>query len=186
MSNDNERKDAPQTGWPFAAFNPFAYAAMFNPAQAADQPKPAADLMAYWQQMYSMNEEQATRYFQQLVSSDMFAAAMNRYVEAITPTQEAIQRNLEKFLQANGLPTRGDITRLAEQIVTLDAKLDMVQDEIEDLIDDNNAGLSATVATLQAALENISTKLDTVAARLDKPETGRTKKSAEPDPKPAD
>lgn len=104
------------------------------------KPSPAeADVTALWRQMYDQQMETWSKAISDATGTEQFAAALGKQLETYLNAQGVMQKNLQQFmdrsLKTMNLPTRNDVTRLAEQIVALEAKVDSVEEKLDEVLD---------------------------------------------------
>jgi polyhydroxyalkanoic acid synthase PhaR subunit len=132
-----------------------------NPGQRPQQPgaNAAADPFAAWKAMFQTGEATWTTMLEQMMGSQAFTQAMGQYLENSLKAQEVARKAVETNLSAMNLPTKSDLTRLASQIVALDAKLDDLSETVEQLADE--------VKALRArGPEGFGKRLDEIAASI--------------------
>ncbi len=108
---------------------------------------PQTDPFTAWKNMTQGNEKMWTEFMSQLITTPEFAAGLGRTASSQAAMRDAIRRTAQSYLEAANMPSREDVTRLATQIVTLDAKVDDLVDRLD---------------------ENLQTTLDKFLARLDR------------------
>lgn len=91
-------------------------------AEPSSQPPP--DPLALWREWAAQAEEQWNRYFNQVMGSETFAAAMGRSLEAMLALQQRLAQQFEVVLKAWNLPTRSDIAALGERLAHIEQRLD--------------------------------------------------------------
>lgn len=127
----------------------------------------APDPFAPWRAMYQMGEEAWSQAIDQMMGTQAFSQAMSQYLENYLKTQEAVRKGVESNLLAMNFPTKSDLTRIAAQIVAVDAKLDDLSFAIDRLSDEVQAyaergasrgDLDEAIARLTAAVESLGAK----------------------------
>ncbi len=91
-------------------------------AESSSQPPP--DPIALWREWAAQAEEQWNRYFNQVMGSETFAAAMGRSLEAMLALQQRLAQQFEAVLKALNLPTRSDLAALGERLAHIERRLD--------------------------------------------------------------
>jgi polyhydroxyalkanoic acid synthase PhaR subunit len=132
--------------------------------------KGAADPFAAWRSMYQMGEESWSQMIDQMIGTQAFAQSMNQYLDNYLKAQEVTRKQVEANLGAMNVPTKSDLTRIAGQIVALDAKVDDLQVAVEELTDRIKTlsergpeGIRAELARIVAAVEGLSARSDETA-----------------------
>jgi polyhydroxyalkanoic acid synthase PhaR subunit len=147
-----------------------------NPEGTA-KPGTAYDPFAAWKSFYQMNEEAWTQMLEQMMGTQAFAKAMGQWLDNSLKAQDAARKNVEASLSAMNFPSKGDITRLAEQIVAVDAKLDDVSFAVEQLGDELRALKERGPEAVRAELEALSTQVAALAKAVGKPRATKPKAS---------
>lgn len=150
-----------------------------NPG-AAGKPGATYDPFAAWKSFYQMNEDAWTQMLEQMMGTQAFASAMGQWLDNNLKAQEVAKKNAEASLNALNFPTKSEITRLAEQIVTLDAKVDDLLFALERVGDDVQAlkerGPEGIRSELEALGQRVAELSDAAGkARTAKPATSRAK-----------
>ncbi|HEX2912199.1 MAG TPA: poly(R)-hydroxyalkanoic acid synthase subunit PhaE [Chloroflexia bacterium] len=110
-----------------------------------------ADPLALWKNLTEKNEKAWTEFLAQMVNTPEFASGLGRTISNQAAMREAVRNAAQTYLEVADMPTREDITRLAGQLVNLDARIDDLQDKIDD-----------------ASLDKLNDKLESISARLDR------------------
>lgn len=136
----------------------------------SNKPGMPPDPFGMFRQMYSANEEAFSNALNQFVNTETYAASMGKYMENAMAVQKTIQEQMERYLHANGLPTRNDFTRLSGQIVEIDGRLDDIQASLEE--DTSPAEiteikkLAGQVGALEVRLSRIENFLEQIGRTL--------------------
>ncbi len=119
--------------------------------------------MAMWQDMAQKNQEAFTKFWQQMSGGPGMAQSMSSAGPAMNTYRAMLKQAAKAYLEAADMPTRDDVIRLGEQISVFSMKLD---DMGEDL-NQNLATLPNVLGQIAATLENLSSRLERLEARLD-------------------
>lgn len=82
------------------------------------------DPFSVWRQAAQMNESQLSALFEKAAGTDAFAESLRKALEAYLNATQVSRENVERFLSASNLPTRGEVSRLAERVDTLTTRID--------------------------------------------------------------
>lgn len=82
------------------------------------------DPFAVWRQAAQMNEAQMSEFFAKAAGTDEFAEQLRKALESYLAATQVSRENVERFLSASNLPTRGEISRLAERVDILTTRID--------------------------------------------------------------
>src|SRR5438477_9772393 len=97
------------------------------------------DPFELWRQIYETNERAWNAILERTINSPAFAESSGKVLETFLAAQKTVRDNMRQYLEQINLPTREDIARLGELIVSLEEKVDQLDDR-----------LASIEATLQA------------------------------------
>ena len=97
------------------------------------------DPFELWRQIYETNERAWNSVLERTVNNPAFAESSGKILETFLAAQKTVRDNMRSYLEQINLPTREDIARLGELIVSLEEKVDQLDDR-----------LASIEATLQA------------------------------------
>lgn len=105
-----------------------AWAKLF--AQAPASP----DLLGQWKQFLDQWIEAWSKVLGQAMGTDQFAKLMGQSLDqmlvAQAPVRKAADQMIEQALQALNLPSRGQLTAVARQIVELEERIERIEDAV--------------------------------------------------------
>ncbi len=82
------------------------------------------DPFSVWRQAAQMNESQMSAFFEKAAGTDAFAEQLRKALEAYLSATQVSRENVERFLSASNLPTRGEVALLAQRVDTLTTRID--------------------------------------------------------------
>lgn len=160
-----------------------------------------ADPFSFYKQWYDATSETWSKVVGDIISTQEFSHASSQYLDNYLSFIKASRRVYEEYFKNLQLPTRSDIARVAGLVVSLEDKVDQVEDAIEDFEDhigqmvtnDTFNGLTSRLDTLEGklavlpdaiekvnALSGISGRLDAVEQQLTTVGSALTKVDALP------
>lgn len=86
-------------------------------------PSPPLDPFAVWREWVTQSEHHLNRMFNDMMGTEEFARASGSWVEAMTMFQQAVNENAQRYFQMAGVPTRTDVSELAERLAALEERL---------------------------------------------------------------
>ncbi len=96
------------------------------------------------------------------MASEEFAAllgqAMQQYLHLAAPVRQQLQSSTEELFRMLNLPSRAQVTRLAKSVISVDERVESVDDHLEALqtqVTDLNERLMALQAALTAQLQRL-------------------------------
>lgn len=128
----------------------------------------ATDPITFFKQWYDATSETWTQVIGEVMTSERFMEANRQFIETYTSAVRSSNRLTEQLLQSMQLPTRSDIARVAGLVVSLEEKVDTIEDALEGLAE-RIAGTGTSKAgsdSLEKRMQQIERKLDTLLAAL--------------------
>ncbi len=111
--------------------------------QSSRRPPDAFEL---WRQIYETNERAWNTVLERTVSNPAFAESSGKLLETFLSAQKTVRDNMRTYLEQVNLPTREDIARIGELIVSLEEKVDQLDDRLSAI----EAALRAQAAAASA------------------------------------
>jgi polyhydroxyalkanoic acid synthase PhaR subunit len=91
------------------------------------------DPFELWRQIYETNERAWNAVLERTVNNPAFAESSGKILETFLSAQKTVRDNMRSYLEQINLPTREDIARLGELIVSLEEKVDQLDDRLANL-----------------------------------------------------
>src|SRR5207245_10917989 len=88
------------------------------------------DPFELWRQIYDTNERAWNAVLERTVNNPAFAESSGKILETFLSAQKTVRDNMRMYLEQVNLPTREDISRLGELIVSLEEKVDQLDDRL--------------------------------------------------------
>jgi polyhydroxyalkanoic acid synthase PhaR subunit len=98
-------------------------------SSSSSSPRPT-DPFELWRQIYETNERAWNAVLERTVNNPAFAESSGKILETFLSAQKTIRENMRSYLEQINLPTREDIGRLGELIVSLEEKVDQLDDRL--------------------------------------------------------
>src|SRR6266568_3029395 len=95
--------------------------------EASSRPQDPFEL---WRQIYDTNERAWSAILERTVNNPAFAESTGKVLETFLSAQKTVRENMRSYLEQINLPTREDIARLGELIVSLEEKVDQLDDRL--------------------------------------------------------
>ena len=118
------------------------------------------DPFAFYKQWYDATSDTWSKVVGDIITTDEFNKASGQFMENYLGFVKTSRRVYEEYFKNLQLPTRSDITRIAELIVALENKVDTIEDTIEDLDD------SITQLPTNESFNGLTSRLDTIESTL--------------------
>jgi polyhydroxyalkanoic acid synthase PhaR subunit len=132
-------------------------------------PRRPTDPFELWRQIYDTNERAWNAVLERTVNNPAFAESSGKILETFLSAQKTVRDNMRMYLEQVNLPTREDISRLGELIVSLEEKVDQLDDR-----------LSAIEVTLrsQPSAQSAETPATTTAEPPQRPTASRARRQS--------
>ncbi|MEW9671026.1 poly(R)-hydroxyalkanoic acid synthase subunit PhaE [Ammoniphilus sp. 3BR4] len=138
------------------------------------------DPFALWKQFYDKAEEQWSQTMDEAMHKEEFSKLMGQSLNSYLQYQNVARQSAEKYLEQANMPSRQDVANVASLIVNVESKLDKLEEEVIDAL--NQSDLSKEVKTLKADMAKLSKRLDQLFDILEaKSEIAATKESKSPE-----
>ena len=95
-----------------------------------ESPNHPLDPFELWRQIYETNERAWNTILERTVSNPAFAESSGKLLETFLSAQKTVRDNMRTYLEQVNLPTREDVSRLGELIVSLEEKVDQLDDRL--------------------------------------------------------
>jgi polyhydroxyalkanoic acid synthase PhaR subunit len=143
-----------------------------------------ADPFTFFKQWYDATSETWSTLVGDIIGTEKFMEISSEFLKSYVGFYATMRRANEEYFRNLQLPTRSDIARVAELVVHLEDKVDLMDSVLEDFGDgvESNAGqfpvvlqkletverLEQRVESLEMRLDRVEGKLDAVLAALEK------------------
>lgn len=141
-----------------------------RPPHGPDLP---TDLITAYRRWYEATNQEWSRIAGKVVGSEAFIELVSRSVETYTSAMRSLRRSSEAQLSALQLPTRTDVARVASLVIGLEAKLERIEDALDDslmsakLSAQSSAGeMTVSLTALEERLSRVEGKMDAVLSTL--------------------
>ncbi len=143
------------------------------------------NLFAFYKQWYDTTSDTWAKFVEDTIGSEKFLEIVRPFLESYTTFIKTFRNAEEEYLRSLQLPTRSDVARVAELVVSLEEKVD----QIDDAFEDNYARMAtrqsiaeldrrlgqmesklyplSTVVEKMGAIESITQRLEQVESKLD-------------------
>jgi polyhydroxyalkanoic acid synthase PhaR subunit len=127
------------------------------------------DPVTFFKQWYDSSNEIWSKALEEIIGTEKFVEATNRYIESYGTFFKTFRRLNEEYFSHLQLTTRADLARVAEIIIALENKVDGIQDAFEDLQGQfPHIATLDSIRTLATHLENLDGKLRQLPEALQK------------------
>ena len=121
-----------------------------------------------WKDLYS----QSSKFFDEKISQDFPSQGMGQVLEMNLQFKKMIDESTLKYLEFINVPSRKDIADISSLIVNVDAKVDDLEEKLEEKFDNQDQeALKAELSNLKKDMKNLDNKLNQILTLLKVPET---------------
>ncbi len=165
--------------------------------QLLKQGATSPDTLAQWKRFMDDSIEAWSKVLGQAMETEGFAAAMGKFLDqylgVVGPMRKSLQSSSEEFLRSMNLPSRKQIADLASQVISLEMRLEPLEEQMEKLADGIGLNtppqklltdLAAQVGTLQTGLKALEKRMVDLSDSLSRIE-GFVRRMGEEEPEPA-
>ncbi len=122
------------------------------------------DPFDFWRQVYEANEQAWTKAMKEVTTSQGYAEAQGKMLETLLVFQKMMRDVMSAQLSSLNIPTRDDVARLGELILSLEEKVDQLDERLARVI-----SIEEKVGHLDerlAGLTDINKKVEQLDGRL--------------------
>ncbi|GAC1617272.1 MAG: hypothetical protein NVS4B7_09600 [Ktedonobacteraceae bacterium] len=130
------------------------------------------DPFSFFKEWYEATSETWAGVVDEMISSEKFIESASPFLEVYATFTKTLRRANEEYFKSLQLPTRSELARVAGLIVTLEEKVDKIEDAFEN-VEDSYANMPTREGFegLSGRMGEIESKLDTLSADLEKQHT---------------
>jgi len=123
------------------------------------------DVFTLWKEIYNKTESAWHEAIQETLEKKSFSESLGQFQSQYVQYQELVNKMTESYLKQANIPTRDEIANVASLIINVDAKVD----QLEDALDDQNAQITKEIDSLKRSVSKLEKKLDTIIELLSQP-----------------
>ncbi|MBT2739096.1 polyhydroxyalkanoic acid synthase subunit PhaR [Neobacillus sp. C211] len=119
-----------------------------------------------WKDLYS----HSSKLFDEKVSNDFPSQGMGQVLEMNLQLKKMIDESTVKYLEFMNVPTRNDIANISSLIVNVDAKVDDLEERLEENLDNQDQeSFKTELSNLKKDMKNLDQKLNQILNVLKTP-----------------
>ncbi len=122
------------------------------------------DAFSLWKNLYDQTENVWRESIEQALEQKSFAEGLGQFQNQYLQYQGVVNGMTEAYLKQLNMPTREEIASVATLIINVEAKVDDLEDQIDDVTIDHKK----EIETLKRSITRLDKKLDTVIELLSK------------------
>ncbi len=119
------------------------------------------DPVSFGVQWYNATSGPVSKFTEELLQEDKVLGPSSRYLERYTTFYKLFRRNAEESLSVLQLPTRSDIARVANLVISLEDKVDNIEEAFENFeYGYTQPATAESIVTLEGRIDRVENKLD--------------------------
>ncbi|MEH7376468.1 MULTISPECIES: polyhydroxyalkanoic acid synthase subunit PhaR [Bacillaceae] len=123
-----------------------------------------------WKDLYS----HSSKFFDEKVSNDFPSQGMGQVLEMNLQLKKMIDESTLKYLEFMNVPSRNDIANLSSLIVNVDAKVDDLEERLEENLDNQDQeSFKVELSNLKKDMKNLDNKMNQIINLLKTPEKAK-------------
>ncbi|MEH7419396.1 polyhydroxyalkanoic acid synthase subunit PhaR [Neobacillus drentensis] len=117
-----------------------------------------------WKDLYN----QSSNLYDEKIMESFPSQGVGQLLDFNLQFKKFIDETTEKYLELGNLPSRKDLANLSAQIVNVDAKVDSLEELLEDKLDstDNQVSFKSELSELKSEMKNLDKKLNQILSAL--------------------
>ncbi|WP_096201527.1 polyhydroxyalkanoic acid synthase subunit PhaR [Bacillus sp. FJAT-45350] len=122
------------------------------------------DPFSTWKELYSNTENYWGQAMEDKMKTEEFSEWLGKVVDSNLLYKQMTDKATKQYLDQMNLPSREDLANLSSLIVNLDTKVDDLEEQIEESLENQTspAVVKREMTTLKKEVKDISNKLDEV------------------------
>ncbi|PKM76059.1 MAG: hypothetical protein CVU90_14385 [Firmicutes bacterium HGW-Firmicutes-15] len=131
------------------------------------------DLVELWKEFYFKNENSWAEVLKEVITKDTFVYMLDKTLDSHLSNEKLIRQNMDKYFERSAFPSKKDIARVAEMIISVEEKVELLEDQLVDSVKSMADSMLAMAEAQKRSREEI--------AALRKDIADLNKKLAQPD-----
>ncbi|MDD3307899.1 MAG: hypothetical protein PHO29_12490 [Acetobacterium sp.] len=141
-----------------------------NHSQDKDNNIQMPDFAEVWKEMYFSNENDWARALKGFIATETFVSLLDKTLEQYLAYNKVSRQQMEKLAEKGINPTKKDVARVAELVISIEEKIDMIEfqmfDNFRKITDsllkmvDYQGKVKEEIALLKQEMALINSKLD--------------------------
>ncbi|WP_458411982.1 polyhydroxyalkanoic acid synthase subunit PhaR [Schinkia sp. CFF1] len=122
------------------------------------------DPFVLWQDYYKNVQNYWGPSINEKVGTEEFSEWMGKVLEGNLLFRQMTDKNTKQYLEQMNLPSREDLSNLSSLIINLDKKVDDMEEQLEETVDNlvTTEGMKKEMASLKKEVKDLGSKLDEV------------------------
>jgi polyhydroxyalkanoic acid synthase PhaR subunit len=122
------------------------------------------NILEAWKDLYN----QTSNLYDEKIMESFPSQGIGQLLDMNLQLKKFMDETTEKYLELGNLPSRKDLANLSSQIVNVDAKVDSLEELLEDKLDstDNQVSFKSELSELKSDMKNLDKKLNQILSIL--------------------
>lgn len=129
------------------------------------------DPFSLWKEYYQSAESYWEKTLEEQMKTEEFSEWLGKVLDMNLAFRKTIDQAAGQYLVQLNLPSREDLASLSSLVVNLDAKVDSLEEQIEDTLDlqssENTTPFTNELAELKEEMKSIQTRLDEIVQLIE-------------------
>jgi len=88
------------------------------------------DLVELWKELYFKNESSWGEEFKEFITKETFVYLLDKTLDHYLSNEKVIRQNMDKYLDRSSFPSKKDIARVAEMVISVEDKVEVLDFEL--------------------------------------------------------
>lgn len=134
------------------------------------------DFTELWKEIYFKTEAAWAEIFKELISTQAFVNYLNKSLEGNLAYEKVLRQSIDKYMEKSPVPSKKDISRVAELVISLEEKIDGLEFQFNQTISnmadsllkivDYQASVKEEISSLRQDLNKLEKKIETMNKKL--------------------
>ncbi|PLS05365.1 polyhydroxyalkanoic acid synthase subunit PhaR [Neobacillus cucumis] len=122
------------------------------------------NILDMWKDLYN----QSSKLYDEKITESFPSQGIGQILDMNLQFKKLMDETTEKYLELGNMPSRKDLANLSSQIVNVDAKVDSLEELLEDKLEtlDNQVSFKSELTELKTEMKNLDKKLNQILSIL--------------------
>lgn len=121
------------------------------------------DFTELWKELYFKNEKDWSQTFKNFISTDTFVKLLDKTLEQYLAYTKVTNQHMDKYSEYSPIPSKKDLSRVAELVISLEEKVDLMEFQLYD----NFKSLAENLGRMANFQEKFSEELSLIKIELE-------------------
>ena len=128
------------------------------------------DLTELWKELYFKNESDWSQTFKNFISTDTFVNLLDKTLEQYLAYTKVTNQQVDKYSEYSPIPSKNDLARVAELVISLEEKVDLMEFQLYDnfkSLAENLGKMASLQQKFSDELSSIKTELESINSKME-------------------